>query len=117
MFKFQTQCVKERVLMEGPYYVNNRPLILNQWELDFEIDKEALSIVSQWVKFLGLPVGYWSVDALSKVASAVGQPIHTYRFTTNAKRISYARILLEVDVSQPLNEQIVIETPSGPWDN
>ncbi|KAH0778515.1 hypothetical protein KY290_004942 [Solanum tuberosum] len=26
------------------------------------------------------------------------------------------KILIEVDISQPLNELIVIETPSGPWD-
>ncbi|KAH0685695.1 hypothetical protein KY290_017216 [Solanum tuberosum] len=102
--------------MEGPYYVNNQPLILYQWELDFELDKEELSIVPLWVKFPGLPVSYWSVEALSKVVSAVGRPIHTDMFTANAERISYARILIEVDVSQPLTEQIVIETPSRPWD-
>ncbi|KAH0689114.1 hypothetical protein KY289_016472 [Solanum tuberosum] len=101
----RTQCEKERVLMEGPYYVNNQPLILKQWELDFELDKEALSIVPLWVKFPGLPVGYWSVEALSKVASAVGRLIHIDRFTENAERISYARILIEVDVSQPLTEE------------
>ncbi|KAG5577119.1 hypothetical protein H5410_057253 [Solanum commersonii] len=102
--------------MEGPYYVNNRPLVLKRWESDLELDKEALSLVPLWLKFPGLPVGYWSVEALSKVASAVGRPIHTGRFTTNVEMISFARILIEVDLSHPLNDLIVIETPSGPWD-
>ncbi|KAH0670701.1 hypothetical protein KY290_026098 [Solanum tuberosum] len=67
------------------------------------------------VKFPKLPVGYWSVEAFSKVASAVGNRLHTDNFTANAEKISYDRILIEVDVSQPFPDCIAIETPSGPW--
>lgn len=115
-FKFLNKVEKERILEEGPYYINSRPLVLKEWELDFVFDKAVLSSIPIWVKFPGLPVGYWSVEALSKVASAVGKPIHTDNFTANADRISYARILVEVDVSQPLPDMMVIETPSGPRD-
>lgn len=31
-------------------------------------------------------------------------------------RISYARVLIEIDVSQPLPESIVINTPTGSFD-
>ncbi|KAG5629694.1 hypothetical protein H5410_001411 [Solanum commersonii] len=88
------------------------PLILKPWVLDFEFDKEIL----RWVKFSGLPVGYWSIESLSEIASAVGRPMHTDLVTANVEKISYARILIEVDVSQPLTEVISIETPSGLWE-
>lgn len=61
-------------------------------------------------------VGYWSAKALSKVASAIGKPIHTDNYTANMDRISYARVLIEVDVSQPLPNSIQIETEAGPWE-
>lgn len=61
----------------------------------------------------GLPVGYWSGEALSKMATAIGKPLYTDNFTASIERISYARILVETDVSQPLIDSIEIVTPSG----
>lgn len=57
-----------------------------------------------------LPVGYWSIEGFSKVASAIGKPIRTDNYTANVDKISYARILIEVDVSQPLPDHIHIKT-------
>ncbi|KAH0705741.1 hypothetical protein KY285_010276 [Solanum tuberosum] len=42
--------------------------------------------------------------------------MHIDLFTANVENISYARILIEVDVSQPLTEVISIETLSGLWE-
>ncbi|PHU05563.1 hypothetical protein BC332_26385 [Capsicum chinense] len=89
---------KDLVSQARTYYFNNKPVILKPWELDFEFDQEMLSMIPIWVKFPGLPVGYWSTEDLSKVASAVGKPIRTDSFITNADKISYARVLVEVDV-------------------
>ncbi|KAM3305836.1 putative protein isoform X2 [Capsicum chacoense] len=61
----------------------------------------------------GLSVGYWSTKSLSKLASAVGRSLHTDSFTTSMERISYARILIELDVSQPFVEKIDLATPYG----
>ncbi|KAG5608273.1 hypothetical protein H5410_019554 [Solanum commersonii] len=55
-----------------------------------------------YAKTLDLPVGYWLGEAPSKVASAIGQPLYTDSFTASMDRISYTRILVETDVSQPL---------------
>ncbi|KAH0724818.1 hypothetical protein KY284_000683 [Solanum tuberosum] len=116
IFKFKSEEDKGKVINFGPYYFSNRPLILKPWVLDFEFDKEILSVVPIWVKFLGLPVRYWSIESLSEIASAVGRPMHTDLVTANVEKITYARILIEVDVSQPLTEVISIETPSGLWE-
>jgi len=77
-------------------------------------DKQILSLVHRWVKFPELRVGYWPVKALSKIASDVGHPMHTDHFTTNTDKVSFNRILIKVDVSQPSTEMINIETPSSP---
>ncbi|MCD7469535.1 hypothetical protein HAX54_008639 [Datura stramonium] len=60
-------------------------------------------------------MGYWPIEALSKEAIAVGRPLYTDNFMVSADKISYARILIEVDVSQTLVELVQIETPTRPW--
>ncbi|KAH0751732.1 hypothetical protein KY285_004880 [Solanum tuberosum] len=47
------------------------------------------------------------------MATAIGKPLYTDNFTASIERISYARILVETDVSQPLIDSIEIVTPSG----
>lgn len=99
IFKFNSSEDKDLVSQARTYYYNNKPVILKPWELDFEFDQDMLSMIPIWVKFPGLPVGYWSTEDLSKVASAIGKPIRADSFITNADKISYARVLVEVDVS------------------
>ncbi|KAK4716390.1 hypothetical protein R3W88_014728 [Solanum pinnatisectum] len=115
VFKFHTIADKERVMQAGPYFYGNKPMILRNWQLDFEFNADMFSQIPIWVKFPRLPVGYWSVKALSKVASAIGVPLYTDGFTAKAEKISYARVLIEVDITKTLPDAIVVETPSGPW--
>lgn len=89
--------------------------MLKLWEIDFFFDQDLLSVVPLWVKFPGLPVGYCSTESLSKDASVVGKPLYADdKFTAHFEKISYARILIEVDASQPLPDFVHIETPYGP---
>lgn len=67
---------KEIVINFGPYYYNNKPIILKQWELDIQFDKETASFIPIWVKFLRLPAGYWFAEALTKVASTICRLVH-----------------------------------------
>ncbi|PHU25105.1 hypothetical protein BC332_03437 [Capsicum chinense] len=62
------------------------------------------------VNFHELPVGYWSQEDLSKVASAVEKPLNTEKYTVDMTRIYYARVLIEMDISHPMVDMIVIET-------
>ncbi|KAH0773615.1 hypothetical protein KY290_010752 [Solanum tuberosum] len=56
--------------------------------------------------------GYGSSEVLIKVASAIGKPLYTNRFTAIMARILYARVLVETDVSQPLLDSIETVTPT-----
>ncbi|KAM3221708.1 hypothetical protein P3L10_020978 [Capsicum annuum] len=105
--------VSIEVLQTGPYSYHNKPFLLTPWVEEFVFDKKAITKVPLWANLLGLPVGYWSIEALGKVASAIGKPLYTDKYTADMNRISYARVLVEVDISQPLVENIEIEAPCG----
>ncbi|KAH0642062.1 hypothetical protein KY290_033666 [Solanum tuberosum] len=113
VFRFDTEEECEHILHKGPYTFQNKPFALQNWELNFEFNPNCITTIPLWVTLHGLPVGYWSKDTLSKVTSAIGKPLHTDNFIAGMTRISYARILVEVDVAQPLLDNIDISTSYG----
>ncbi|XP_070029902.1 uncharacterized protein [Nicotiana sylvestris] len=113
IFKFYTIEDRGIVMHTGPYTYHNKPFILKNREINFYFDPECLSTIPLWVKFPGLPMGYWSPEALSKLASGVRKSLYTDIFTAELEKISYARVLVETDVSQPISECIKIYTSFG----
>ncbi|WMV19308.1 hypothetical protein MTR67_012693 [Solanum verrucosum] len=76
----------------------------NYWEDTGECDVDAPTSPPV------LLLGFWSMEALSKVASAIGTPLNTDRFTTDRNGISYARVLVEVDISPPILDELRMDT-------
>ncbi|KAG5548467.1 hypothetical protein RHGRI_013973 [Rhododendron griersonianum] len=52
-------------------------------------------------------------EGLSHVASAIGKPLYADHLTESCKRISFAKICVEVDASAPLPESFGLSLPSG----
>ncbi|XP_070023292.1 uncharacterized protein At4g02000-like [Nicotiana sylvestris] len=100
-------------MQAGPYSYHNKPFILQNWEKDFHFDPKCITTIPLWIHFPSLPVGYWTTDALSKMASAIGLPMYTDKFTADLNKISYSRVLVKVDITEPLVETVEIVTPSG----
>ncbi|KAG5590670.1 hypothetical protein H5410_041184 [Solanum commersonii] len=96
-----------------PYSINNKPIILKQWSPDFDFGSEFLSEIPLWVTFPKLPLNCWGMGSLSRIASAIGVPLFADECTTKQTRISYARMLIEVNVTKEIPQQIAVMDPSG----
>ncbi|OIT38395.1 hypothetical protein A4A49_16155 [Nicotiana attenuata] len=83
------------------------------WEIYFHFDPKCITTIPLWIHFPSLSVGYWTTDALSKVASAVGLPMYTDKFTAELNKISYSRVLVKVDITKPSVENVEIVTPTS----
>lgn len=79
----------------------------------FDFDDHELLHIPLWITFPGLPLECWNAKVLSKIASKVGTPITTDEMTESKKRVSYARILVEVDVSKELTKIVPLRMPNG----
>jgi hypothetical protein len=66
-----------------------------------------------WVRFPNLPLRYWTPLCLSKLASVIGKPIHCDEPTSNKSRLSYARVLIEVDLLGALPSPVNVKLPNG----
>lgn len=63
-----------------------------------EFSKEELLTVPIWVRLPGINFKYWSDQGLSKIGSLVGKPLMVDKQTEKKLRLSYARLLVEVNV-------------------
>lgn len=64
--------IEMKVLYSGPHMLNNRPIIVNVWSLEFDFNNEVLKTVTIWVKYPNLPLSCWSMDSLSRISSGLG---------------------------------------------
>ncbi|KAG5630687.1 hypothetical protein H5410_002404 [Solanum commersonii] len=88
VFRFALEADIEKVMQDGPYTYHNKPFMLRNWEASFIFDTKS---------------------------SAVGKPLYTDQYTIEMNHISYARVLVEVDISQPLLEIFTVDTHHGSY--
>lgn len=110
--KFTSMKDRDEVLLSGPhlYY---KPLIVQLWELDFSFDNEVLRVIPLWVKLPNLPLNCWGVRSLSRISSGLGNPVYADECTSKMERISYARVLIEMDVTGLLPQAVRVQDPTG----
>lgn len=113
LFQFKHEDELNKVLAEGPYFVFGRSLLLRTPPENFCFLEEDFSIVPVWVQLHNLPLQCWTIKAISTIASKLGKPLCTDRITQERKRISYARVLVELDASKSPCEQFEVTLPSG----
>ncbi|KAK3229879.1 hypothetical protein Dsin_001760 [Dipteronia sinensis] len=98
-FKFLDDEACYSVLESGPLLFAGRMVILKKWHPKLILTKESYFKIPVWVKLFIIPHEYWTEEGLSHIASAVGKPLHADSLTESMKRISYARICIEIDAT------------------
>lgn len=88
-------------------------MLLRERKLDFCLKMDILRITHVWVRLPQLPLYLWEDRSLSKIESDLGNPLLTDECTTNKLKVSYARILLEIDITKKLSETININDSEG----
>ncbi|KAJ8569877.1 hypothetical protein K7X08_006454 [Anisodus acutangulus] len=99
------------IFYAGPYTINYKPMILKPWTPALNLSAEFLTEIPLWVKFPNIPMGCWGSDSLSRIASAIGAPLFADECTTKQSRITFARMLVQVDVTKPLPTEINVMDP------
>ncbi|CAK8574901.1 unnamed protein product [Lathyrus sativus] len=90
-----------------------KPVFIREWSPELEMKEDLLRILPLWVTFPNLPLRLWGEKSLSKITSAIGKPITMDKCTAKKLRISYARILIEVDIIQKPKETINVKDQKG----
>ena len=113
LFEFCSKEDRMRVLNGGPYFIYGSNLMLKILPRCFRFGSEVMTTVSTWIQLPDLPLECWNNLALSKIVSKVGTPISSDQLTRTIDRISFARVLVEVDVSKELVTSVKVKLPTG----
>ncbi|KAK3204557.1 hypothetical protein Dsin_018603 [Dipteronia sinensis] len=74
-------------------------VILKKWHPKLILSKDFYSKILVWVKLFNIPHEYCNKEGLSHIASAVGNPLYADSLIESMKRISFARVCIEIDAS------------------
>ena len=108
-FKFNSMAECEAVLEGGPWHVAGQPIILKKWHVGLELTKEAQATIPIWVNIYNIPLEYWNPEGLGFIASAIGKPLQVHQMTASCRRLSFARLCIEVSAEFELLKDFDIE--------
>ncbi|GJV66510.1 RNA-directed DNA polymerase, eukaryota, reverse transcriptase zinc-binding domain protein, partial [Tanacetum coccineum] len=111
--KFRSVEGKNYVLENGPWLFEGKPLFVQKSEAGLCMEKPEPSKVPIWVKIMNVPLEAWNSHGISRLASSLGNPIIMDRITTSMcerayGRASFARVLVEIDATKELAENIEV---------
>jgi hypothetical protein len=113
IFRFQDEATCEEILKNKLWHVANKPLILRKWQPGMQVLKLSLTSVPVWVKFLHLPMELWTPTSHSYVSSGAGKPLYADKVTEEQKRLGFAWVLIEIDITSKCPKEIVICRENG----
>lgn len=111
LVRFLTMDSRDKVL-SGRYFFDSKPLILKAWSAEMDMEKEDVQLVPIWVK-LKLNFKYWGEKSLFKIVIQLGKPIKKDNATCCRDKLQYARVMVDVPLSQKLHEMIIIRNENG----
>ncbi|KAL2252017.1 UNVERIFIED_CONTAM: hypothetical protein Sindi_2324000 [Sesamum indicum] len=88
-----------------------QPIVLQKWKPSMAMRKLKHIQVPVWIKLRHLPMEFWTTEGLSIVASGVGKPLYPDAITRACTRLDFARVCVMIDVTQKIQNHIVIMTP------
>jgi hypothetical protein len=112
---FSCMADRNRAFEGGPYFFNQVGLFIKPWHMGFNSADEIPSQVPVWVRLPRLPLEYWKEDILHSISLLLGKPVGAATQTQDRKVISYARICVEVDLTNPLPDSMEIRMGSSSW--
>ncbi|KAL1531388.1 peroxidase [Salvia divinorum] len=100
-------------ILNGPnnspvWYIEHHPMRVFKWTPDFDPFFE-IPIVALWCNILALPVHLFEESALIAIGNLLGHAVQVDRATISRSRVSFARICVEVDISQHIPEEISLD--------
>lgn len=112
MVKFDMAEDRDKVINGGPWMIFDHYLAVSTWNREFISPATRVQSTLAWIRIPGLNVVFYDESYLLSVARAIGRPVKVDRNTLHADRGHFARICVELDLTQAVVGKICLE---GYW--
>ncbi|XP_057443937.1 uncharacterized protein LOC130736106 [Lotus japonicus] len=102
LVKFDREEDKKKVIDGGPWVIFDHYLAVATWNRSFICPAAQITSTLAWVRIPGLNVTFYNESFLLSMARLIGKPIKVDRNTLSAERGRFARICVEIDLTQPV---------------
>ncbi|RAL44030.1 hypothetical protein DM860_014167 [Cuscuta australis] len=89
LVRFHKEEDRDEIIKRKYYLMDNKPVYVQKWYPGYKVNLMERKDIPIWVQFPELEMKYWSLSALSKLGSAIGQPIKRDRATTSRVKWSW----------------------------
>ncbi|KAF6167558.1 hypothetical protein GIB67_031759 [Kingdonia uniflora] len=83
------------------------------WSPFFDPEKQKNSHALVWVKFPGLGVEFWEVEALMSLGRTLGTPIQIDHSSSTMDFGYFAKVPVDIDLAVPVPNKILVEVDEG----
>lgn len=104
----ESQEMQLKLIFDGPWTMNGLILQLAPWQPNFQPTFSRLSTAAVWIQLYHLPAELWEGDILETIAAQFGKLLRIDELTLNLSRAKYARVCVELGLSQPLKRGVWI---------
>ncbi|XP_062114012.1 uncharacterized protein LOC133825027 [Humulus lupulus] len=98
MVKFNDEAMRDHVLENGVLQFDRKPVIIRPWIADLSAIRLIRS-VPLWIRLHDLGLQYWGSKCISALVSTIGKPLLVDKFTRERSRIQFARVLVEMEIT------------------
>lgn len=109
LFKFDNSQTREWVLEDGPWFIAQRPLLLQKWVAGISPEALSSSKIPIWINLKGIPMELFTSHGISHIASGVGFPLFMDKATEMRNRLSFAKVCVEVKKGASLPSSIHVD--------
>ena len=82
--------------------------MVKKWSTNFDFKAEILRVMPVWIRLPSLPLHFWGEETPSRIVSAVGVPNLADDCIAKQLKVSYARVLVEVDITKEFVKDIKV---------
>lgn len=108
IFRFSSKEDKDLALSKSPQILQNMKLDLLPWSSS-QGPFEWPNLHPVWIRIYGIPYHCWSPNILSLLASSIGYLLRLDDITASQKLLTFARILVNIDLSRPKHSAIKVD--------
>ena len=109
ILQFNSENERDEILKGGLYFLNRAPIVVKKWNANFDFKAEIL----RWIRLPNLPLHCWGEETLSRIVSALGVPVIADECTARQLKVSYARVLVEVNITKEFVKDIKVRDNTG----
>ncbi|XVF41398.1 hypothetical protein PTKIN_Ptkin01aG0277000 [Pterospermum kingtungense] len=94
--QFFNAATRDRVLDNGPWYIQNMPIIVRKWEPKMRLLEFNMATIPVWFKLGNVPLELFTQEGLGFIASGLGNPLYMDHITAKQQRLAFARVCVEI---------------------